>query len=85
MICPFNQVVVVQDSGEEVTPGGIIIPDKSKNKPMRGKVYLAGPECKCVEAGDQVMFNKLGIFTDKIGDDEYVFMKEEAVLLVLNR
>ena len=87
MIVPFDRVVVIQEACEEKTPGGIIIPDKSKakNRPLRGKVYACGIECKYVQQGDMVMFDKAGSFTDTIAGEEYVFMKEESVLLIMNR
>jgi len=79
---------VIQDKSEDKTPGGIIIPDKAKkkNQPFRGKVYLAGAECKFVKAGDIVMFDREKVFTDTIEGEEYVFMREEeSVLVILNR
>lgn len=92
MFCPYNWVMVKQEKLEELSEGGIIIPDKvrDKNAPLRGNVVCAGVECKYVKVDDQVMFDKKGSFTDKIprqegGDDEYAFMKETDVLAVLNR
>ena len=86
MICPFDRLIVIQEAVEEKTAGGIILTEKArkKNQPFRGKVYSVG-ECKYVKQGDIVMFDHDKAFTDTIAGEEYVFMKEEAVLVILNR
>jgi chaperonin GroES len=85
MKCPFNKIIVRQVEAEEITSGGIIIPEKSreKNKPFRGEVVCAGEECKYVKVGDTVMFDSTKSFTDSIAGEKYVFMTEEAVLVIL--
>ena len=87
MICPFDRIIVIREVVEEKTPGGIIIPENAKKKaqPFRGKVYACGEECKFVKTGDVVMFDSEKVFTDVIAGEEYVFMREEAVLVILNR
>ncbi len=87
MICPFDRVIVIREAAEEKTAGGIYLPDKAKkkNQPFRGKVYSCGAECKYVKQGDVVMFDSEKSFTDTIAGEEYVFMKEEAVLVIMNR
>lgn len=87
MICPFDRVIVIREVVEEKTPGGIILTEKArkKNQPFRGKVYACGAECKYVKQGDIVMFDDSKAFTDTYAGEEYVFMKEEAVLVITNR
>jgi co-chaperonin GroES (HSP10) len=77
---------------ENVTKGGIIIPDKAlaKMKPARGEVITAGKDNKFVKVGDMVLFSKENCFTDTIEDEdgktvEYVFVKEEDICIVSNR
>jgi chaperonin GroES len=87
MICPFDRLIVIQEAAEEKTAGGIIIPEKAKKKtqPFKGKVYACGDKCQYVKMGDIVMFDSEKVFTDRIAGEEYVFMKEEAVLVITNR
>lgn len=87
MICPFDRLIVIREAAEEKTQGGIIIPEKAKKKtqPFKGKVYACGDKCQYVKFGDVVMFESEKSFTDTIAGEEYVFMKEESVLVILNR
>lgn len=87
MICPFDRLIVIREAAEEKTQGGIYIPEKAKKKtqPFKGKVYACGDKCQYVKFGDVVMFDSEKSFTDTIAGEEYVFMKEEAVLVILNR
>ena len=92
MFCPFNRLIIKQADAESKTPGGIIIPEKAKGKiaPRRGEVIEAGPECKYVKKGDEVVFDRTTVAYDGIPDAdgqivEYVFAKEEDILAVGNR
>jgi co-chaperonin GroES (HSP10) len=92
MFCPFNRLIIKQADAESKTPGGIIIPEKAKGKiaPRRGEVIEAGPECKYVQKGDEVVFDRATVCYDGIPDAdgqivEYVFAKEEDILAVGNR
>ena len=83
----------IEEKGE-VKKGGIIIPDTAKEKPIEGEVISAGPG-KIMEdgkrspmdlkAGDRVLFGKYAGTEIKIDDEEYVIMREEEILAVLNR
>jgi chaperonin GroES len=77
---------------KEVKKGGIIIPDTAKEKPQEGKVVAVGngkvsEEGKRialdVKAGDKILFGKYSGSEVKLDDKEYLIMREEDVLAIL--
>ncbi len=87
MFATGKWIAIQQDESEEKSPGGIIIPDKVKEKhrPARGKVIVAGTKCEEVKQDDEVIFSKENAFTDVIGDTKCVFLHEDDVMVVMNR
>ena len=83
MFATSDWVIVKQDV-EKKTAGGIIIPDKvaEKRAPARGTVLYAGKECKEVKVDDFVLFSKEDAFTDTIGEETCVFVREKNVCMV---
>lgn len=91
---PLHDRILVRRMAEEVkTAGGIIIPDSAKEKPQRGEVVAAGKgritqDGKTmpldVKVGDKVLFGKYSGTELKLGKDEYLMMKEEEILGILN-
>ena len=90
---PLHDRIVVQriDEGEQ-NVGGIIIPDSAKEKPQRGKVIAVGDgksnaEGKRValdvKAGDSILFGKYSGQEIKLDGEEYLIMREEEVLGVV--
>jgi len=87
---PLGDRVVVQPSSkEEVTKGGIVIPDTAKEKPQEGKVVAVGPgkmteEGKRippdVKVGDIVVYAKYGGTEIKEGDEELIILRESDIL-----
>jgi len=93
-IRPLHDRVIVQrlDEGEQKV-GGIIIPDSAKEKPQQGKVIHAGDgkvndEGKRivldVKAGDRILFGKYAGQEIKLEGDEYLIMREDEVLAVID-
>ena len=87
-----DRVVIRRIEGEERTKGGIIIPDTAKEKPQEGKVIAAGngkvtDEGKKlpldVKAGDRILFGKYSGSEVKIDDKDYLILREEDVLAIL--
>jgi chaperonin GroES len=87
-----DRVLVTRIEKEEKTAGGIIIPDTAKEKPAEGKVVAAGPgkttdEGKVikldVKVGDHVLFAKYGGTEVKVDGVEYLLMREEEILGVI--
>ena len=84
-----DRVVVRPSSKEEVTKGGIVIPDTAKEKPQEGEVLAVGPgkmteEGKRipldVKVGDIVIYAKYGGTEIKEGDEELIILRESDIL-----
>ncbi len=92
-LVPLNDRIIVKRTEEEqVTKGGIIIPDTAKEKPIRGKVRAAGSGRVLengnkvpldVKAGDTILFNKYAGTEVKIEGEELLIMREEDVLAIV--
>jgi chaperonin GroES len=90
---PLHDRIIVQRIEEsEQRVGGIIIPDTAKEKPQQGKVVAVGKgkiekDGKVtpldVKAGDTVLFGKYAGQEIKVDGDEYLIMREEEVLGVI--
>jgi chaperonin GroES len=87
-----DRVLVKRLEEEEVTKGGIIIPDTAKEKPIKGVVVAAGPgkssdEGKVikmsVKKGDNVLFNKYAGTEIKIDGVEHLVMREDDILAII--
>jgi chaperonin GroES len=90
---PLHDRILVkrEDEGEEKI-GGIIIPDTAKEKPQRGKVVAAGNGkvtedgkrvALDVKTGDRILFGKYSGNEVKIDGDDYLILREEDVLAIL--
>lgn len=86
-----DRVIVKRLLAEERTRGGIIIPDTAKEKPQEGTVIAVGlgkqDDGKVipldVRAGDRILFAKYSGSEIKLDDDEYVMMREDDILGVI--
>lgn len=91
---PLQDRILVQRVEEETTTkGGIIIPDTAKEKPAEGKVVAvgsgkAGEDGKKVpleiKAGDRILFGKYSGTEVKIEGEEFLIMREDDVLGVID-
>jgi chaperonin GroES len=89
-IRPLHDRVLIQRvKEEEKTKGGIIIPDSAKEKPIEGKVTAVGNGRILedgsvrkleVKKGDRVLFGKYSGTEVKIDGQEYVMLREEEIL-----
>jgi chaperonin GroES len=87
---PLGDRVVVQPSSEEeVTKGGIILPDTAKEKPQRGVVVAVGPGRLDeagkrvpmeVKKGDKVIYSKYAGSEIKQDDEEVLILRESDIL-----
>ena len=92
-IRPLHDRLLVERLEEkEVKKGGIIIPDTAKEKPQEARVIAVGngkvtDEGKKipldVKAGDKILFGKYSGSEVKIDDKEYLILREEDVLAIL--
>lgn len=95
-IKPLHDRVLVKriDEEEEEVRGGIVIPDTAKEKPQEGEVVAVG-EGKVldngtkvkmsVKAGDRVLFGKYSGSEVKLGDEEFLVMREDDILGVITK
>jgi chaperonin GroES len=92
---PLHDRLIVQriEEGEQKI-GGIIIPDTAKEKPQQGKIIAAGKgkiekDGKVtpldVKAGDTILFGKYAGQEIKIDGNEYLIMREEEILGVIEQ
>jgi chaperonin GroES len=84
-IRPLKDRVVVKyaEDSLEKTAGGIYVPDVAKEKPQRGTVEAVGAEVKEVKAGNKVLFDQYSGSKVKIDDTEYLIIKEEELLGII--
>jgi chaperonin GroES len=91
---PLHDRILVQriEEGEQKI-GGIIIPDSAKEKPQQGKVVAVGNGkvkddggriALDVKAGDLILFGKYSGQEIKLDGDEYLIMREDEVLAVID-
>ena len=90
---PFHdRVLVKRVEAEEKTPGGIIIPDTAKEKPVEGEVLAVGPGARDetgmvrpldVKVGDRVLFAKWAGTEVIIDGEDRMIMKESDILGVI--
>jgi chaperonin GroES len=88
MIRPLSDRILVKRSKEqEVSKGGIIIPDNAKEKPVEGTVIAVGSgkdgRAVDVSVGDRVLFGKYAGSEVKIGGEPHLILREDDVLGVV--
>ena len=90
---PLHDRILVErlEDGEQVR-GGILIPDSAREKPQQGKVIAAGNGRRLedgtvapldVKAGDRILFAKYAGSEVQIDDSEYLILREDEVLAVV--
>jgi chaperonin GroES len=89
-----DRVLIRRCDQEEKSPGGIIIPDTAKEKPMEGEVLAVGSGVRDdkgelhpldVKVGDCVLFGKWGGTEVKIDGEEYIILKESDILGIMKK
>ncbi len=87
-----DRILIKRIEEKETEKGGIIIPDTAKEKPQEGEVIAVGNGKKTeegkvvpldVKAGDRILFGKYSGSEIKMDDEEYLILKEEEVLGVV--
>ena len=85
----YDRILVERVESEEVTKGGIILPDTAKEKPQQGKIIAVGSGKRTedgkiipleLKAGDTILFGKYSGSEIKIEGTSYLIMKEDDVL-----
>ena len=89
-----DRVLVKRMEAEEQVRGGIIIPDTAKEKPQQAEVIAVGPgkyddegkrQALDVKEGDRVLIGKYSGSEIRIDDEDYVILREDEILAVVNR
>jgi chaperonin GroES len=90
----YDRIVVKRIEEQETVRGGIIIPDSAKEKPQEGEVVAVGKGKRNekdgtlipldVQVGDRILFGKYSGSDIKLEGDEYMIMREDEVLGVLD-
>ena len=87
-----DRILIKRVEEKETVKGGIIIPDTAKEKPQEGEVIAVGGGKKTeegkvialdVKAGDRILFGKYSGTEIKIDDVEYLIIREDEVLGIL--
>jgi chaperonin GroES len=87
-----DRIVIERQQSEETTAGGIVLPDSAQEKPARGAVVAIGSgkllddgsrATSQLKQGDQVLFSSYAGETVEIDDIEYLLMREDDVLAVI--
>ncbi|HEX5483663.1 MAG TPA: co-chaperone GroES [Terriglobia bacterium] len=87
-----DRILIKRIEEKESVKGGIIIPDTAKEKPQEGEVVAAGHGKKTeegkvipldVKAGDRILFGKYSGTEIKIDNEEYLILREDEVLGVI--
>ncbi len=95
-ITPLHDRVILKRIEDNVnqTAGGLFIPDSAKEKPQEGEVIAAGDgkykedgtrQSLDVKAGDRVLFGKYSGSEIKLDGEEFIIMREDEILGVINR
>jgi chaperonin GroES len=89
----YDRIVVKRVEKQEVMHGGLYIPDSAKEKPQEGEVVAVGKGKRMedgkvipldVQAGDRILFGKYSGSDIKLDGDEYLIMREDEVLGILD-
>ena len=87
-----DRVVVQREESLSKTAGGIVLPDSAKEKPQRGviiavgdgRILDSGERSKLqVKAGDRVIFTSYAGDQFKVDEEEYLLMREDEILAVI--
>jgi chaperonin GroES len=87
-----DRVIVKPKAPEEVTKGGIILPDTAQEKPMEGEIIAVGNGktddtgkkiAMDLKVGDKVLYGKYSGTEVKLNDEEFLIMRESDVYAVI--
>lgn len=88
-----DRVVIRRDESDDITAGGIVLPDSAKDKPARGQIVSVGDGKLLndgsrsefqVKPGDRVLFSSYAGESLNIEDEELLLMREEDILCVID-
>jgi chaperonin GroES len=89
----YDRVVVKRVEEQQAMQGGLYIPDSAKEKPQEGEVVAVGKGKRLengtlvsldVQAGDRILFGKYSGNDIKLDGEEYMIMREDEILGILD-
>ena len=89
-----NRVLVEPTEQEDITAGGIVLPETAKEKPQQGVILAIGPGARDedgkhipmdVAKGDKILFAKYSGTEIKLDGKKYLIMREEDILAVVGK
>ena len=84
-----DRVLIEPAAAEEVTSGGIIIPDSTKEKPLKGTVKAIGngtkDEAMVVKVGDTVLYGKYSGTELEFDGVKYLMMRQSDILAIIEK
>ena len=93
MLKPLSDRIVISTaSTEQVSAGGIVLPDTAKEKPLQGKVVAVGEGAQMssgkiipvnVKVGDTVVYGKYAGTEVKVDGEDYVIVRADDILAVI--
>ena len=86
-----DKIVLKQLEAEETTKSGIVLPGQAKEKPQEAEVIAVGPGgiidgkevTMHVKAGDKVIYSKYAGNEVKLGEEEYIIVKQSDILAIV--
>lgn len=86
-----DKVVLKQLVAEETTKSGIVLPGQAKEKPQQAEVIAVGPGgvvdgkevSMQVKAGDKVIYSKYAGTEVKLGEEEYIIVKQNDIVAIV--
>lgn len=93
MLRPIGDKIVAKAiSAEEMSPGGIVLPESAQEKPLEGEVLAVGPGQLLdtgkyrpidVKVGDKVIYGKYAGTEVKFGAEEYIILRQDDILAII--
>ena len=87
-----DRVILQRAEAEEMTAGGILLPESAKDKPKEGKIIATGDgkilddgsrQAMNVKVGDRVLFSSYAGTEVKVGGEDYLIMSESDILAII--
>ncbi len=88
-----DRVILKRAEAEEMTAGGILLPESAKDKPKEGSIVAAGDgrilddgtrQPMNVKVGDRVLFSSYAGTEVKVSGDDYLIMNESDILAIID-
>ena len=79
-----DRIIAKKEVPAEKTASGFFMPGDAKEKPSYATVESVGPDVKTIKKGDKIIFKEYSTTDIKLGKDQYLIVKEEDVLAILD-